>query len=147
MTGDRSQPFENPDAEARCALLKRVKTIAVVGLSPNPARPSFGVSRSMQGFGYTIIPVHPAAKEILGVRAYSTLSDVPVPIDLVNVFRRPEHLDGVVDECLKLKIKNLWIQEDIVNEPAALRAVAGGITVVMDRCTAIEVRRTGAARR
>jgi len=131
---DGTPRFQNPGAEARCALLKRVKTIAVVGLSPNPARPSYGVSRSMQGYGYTIIPVHPAAKEILGARAYPTLSDVPVPIDLVNVFRRPEHVDAVVDECLRLGLKNLWIQEDIVNEPAALRALAGGMTVVMDRC-------------
>ena len=132
--GNGQKPFENPDAEARCALLKRVKTIAVVGLSPNPARPSYGVSKSMQGFGYTIIPVHPAAKEILGARAYPTLSDIPVPIDLVNVFRRPEHIDGVVNECLRLGLKNIWIQEDIINEPAALRARSGGMTVVMDRC-------------
>ena len=132
--GNGTPKFENPGAEARCALLKRVKTIAVVGLSPNPARPSYGVSRAMQGFGYTIIPVHPAAKEILGTRAYPTLSDIPVAVDLVNVFRRPEHIDEVVDECLKLGLKNIWIQEDIVNEPAALRARAGGMTVVMNCC-------------
>jgi uncharacterized protein len=131
---DGTPGFENPDAEARCALLKRVKTIAVVGLSPNPARPSYGVSRAMQGFGYTVIPVHPAAREILGAKAYPRLSDIPVPVDLVNVFRRPEHIDEVVDECLSLGLKNLWIQEDIVNEPAALRARAGGMTVVMNRC-------------
>ena len=126
--------FENPDAEARCALLKRVRTIAVVGLSPNPARPSYGVSKAMQGFGYTVVPVHPAAREILGTKAYPRLSDIPVPIDLVNVFRRPEHIDEVVDECLRLGLKNIWIQEDIVNEPAALRARAEGMTVVMNRC-------------
>ena len=131
--GDEAR-FENPDAEARCALLKRVKTIAVVGLSPNPDRPSYGVSRAMQGYGYTIIPVHPAVKEILGVRAYPHLSEVPAPIDLVNVFRRAEHIDEVVDECLRLGLKNVWIQEDIVNEPAALRARVGGMTVVMNRC-------------
>ena len=131
---DGTPRFENPDAEARCALLKRVKTIAVVGLSPNPARPSYGVSRAMQGFGYAVVPVHPAAREILGAKAYPRLSDIPVPIDLVNVFRRPEHIDEVVDECLRLGLKNLWIQEDIVNEPAALRAQAGGMTVVMNRC-------------
>lgn len=88
----------------------------------------------MQGFGYTIIPVHPAAREILGARAYSRLSEVPVPIDLVDVFRRPEHIDGVVDECLSLKLKTLWIQDDIINIPAAERARAGGMTVVMNRC-------------
>ena len=132
MTSDGG--FENPSAEERCALLKRVKNIAVVGLSPNPARPSYGVSRAMQGFGYTVIPVHPAAKEVLGAKAYPTLSDIPVAIDLVNVFRRPEHIDGVVDECLRLGLKNLWIQEDIVNEPAARRARERGMTVVMNRC-------------
>ena len=132
--GDRPGRFENPGIEERRALLKRVKTIAVVGLSPNPSRPSYGVSRAMQGFGYTIIPVHPAAREILGARAYPRLSDIPLPIDLVDVFRRPEHLDGIVDECLALGLKSLWIQEGILNEPAALRAVKGGMMVVMDRC-------------
>ncbi len=133
MNADRST-FENPGVEERCALLKRVKTIAVVGLSPNPARPSYGVSKAMQGFGYTIIPVHPAAREILGAKAYPRLADVPAPIDLVNVFRQAEHLDGVVDECLKLGLKNIWIQEGIVNVPAALKALQGGMNVVMDRC-------------
>jgi predicted CoA-binding protein len=132
--GDEARGFENPPAEELCALLKRVRTIAVVGLSPNPERPSYGVSRAMQGFGYTIIPVHPAAREILGAKAYARLSDVPGPIDLVDVFRRPEHIDAVVDQCLELKLKNLWIQDDIVNIPAATRAQAGGMTVVMNRC-------------
>jgi predicted CoA-binding protein len=132
--GDRPGRFENPGIEERCALLKRVKTIAVVGLSPNPSRPSYGVSRALQGFGYTIVPVHPAARQILGARAYPRLSDIPLPIDLVDVFRRPEHLEGIVDECLALGLKSLWIQEGILNEPAALRAVKGGMMVVMDRC-------------
>jgi predicted CoA-binding protein len=133
--------FENPGVAERCALLKRVKTIAVVGLSPNPSRPSYGVSQAMQGFGYTIIPVHPAAREVLGARAYPRLSGIPVPIDLVNVFRRPEFIDGVVSECLELGLKSLWIQEGIVNEPAALRAVAAGMFVVMDRCIYRDYRR------
>jgi uncharacterized protein len=111
-----------------------VKTIAVVGLSPNPARPSHGVARAMQGFGYTIVPVHPAAREILGARVYPALADIPFAVDLVDVFRRAEHIDGIVNDCLGLKLKNLWIQEDIVNEPAALRARSGGMWVVMDRC-------------
>jgi predicted CoA-binding protein len=132
MTGPGK--FENPGAEERCALLRMVKTIAVVGLSPNPARPSHGVARAMQGFGYTIIPVHPAAGEILGARTYPSLADIPVAVDLVDVFRRAEHIDGIVNDCLKLKLTNLWIQEDIVNEPAALRARASGMWVVMDRC-------------
>ena len=133
--------FENPGVAERCALLKRVKTIAVVGLSPNPSRPSYGVSQAMQGFGYTIIPVHPAAREVLGARAYPRLSGIPVPIDLVNVFRRPEFIDGVVSDCLELGIKSLWIQEGIVNEPAALRAVEAGMFVVMDRCIYRDYRR------
>lgn len=134
MTSDGSRRFENPGVEERCALLKRVKTIAVVGLSPNPSRPSYGVARAMQGYGYTIVPVHPAAAEVLGSKAYATLTQVPRPVDLVNVFRRPEHLDGVVEECLALGLKSIWIQEGIINESAALRALHGGMIVVMDRC-------------
>lgn len=126
--------FQNPSAQERCELLKRVRHIAVVGLSPNPARPSHGVARAMQGFGYNIIPVHPAVSEVLGVKAYPRLADVPPPIDLVNVFRRAEHLDEIVDECLRLKLKALWIQEGIINEGAVERARAAGMTVVMDRC-------------
>jgi predicted CoA-binding protein len=126
--------FTNPGEEERRALLKRVKNIAIVGLSPNPDRPSHGVARSMQGFGYNVIPIHPAAREILGAKAYPRLADVPVPIDLVDVFRRAEFIDEVVDACIVLGVKAIWIQEGIVNEPAAERARAAGMTVVMDRC-------------
>jgi len=143
VTSDGGKPgrFENPGVEERCALLKRVRTIAVVGLSPNPSRPSYGVSQAMQSFGYTIVPVHPLAREVLGARAYPRLGDVPVTIDLVNVFRRAVFIDGVVDDCLALGLKSLWIQEGIVNEPAAMRAVKGGIMVVMDRCIYSDYRR------
>ena len=126
--------FTNPDQAERCALLKRVKTIAVVGLSPNPERPSYGVSAGMQKFGFNIIPVHPAARDTLGAKAYARLADVPVPIDLVNVFRSAEFVDAVVDECLALKLPAIWIQDGIVNAPAAERAQAAGMFVVMDRC-------------
>jgi len=139
--GGKAARFENPGVEERCALLKRVRTIAVVGLSPNPTRPSYGVSQAMQGFGYTIVPVHPSAREVLGARAYPRLGDIPVAIDLVNVFRRAEFIDGVVDECLALGLKNLWIQEGIINEPAAMRAVTGGMMVVMDSCIYRDYRR------
>ena len=115
-------------------MLKEVKTIAVVGLSPNVSRPSYGVSAAMQGFGFRVIPVHPAAKEILGEKVYPNLASVPEPIDLVNVFRSAEFIDEIVDECLRLGLKRLWIQEGIVNELAAARALAGGMTVIMDRC-------------
>lgn len=126
--------FVNPPPEVVRDLLKRVKTIAVVGLSPKPDRPSHQVARAMQGFGYRIIPVRPGVAEILGEKAYARLSDVPEPIDLVDVFRAAEHLDAIVDECIRLKIPALWIQEGIVNEAAARRAAEAGITVVMDRC-------------
>ena len=126
--------FANPDAQARCALLKNIRTIAVVGLSPNPARPSHGVSQAMQRYGFRVIPVHPAAREILGEKVYPRLADIAEPVDLVNVFRSAEFIDGVVDECLTLGLRAIWIQEGIVNEPAARRAQAGGMTVVMDRC-------------
>jgi hypothetical protein len=88
----------------------------------------------MQGYGFNIVPVHPAVKEILGMKAYPRLADIPVPVDLVNVFRRAEFIDGIVDDCLALKLKSIWIQEDIVNEPAALRARQAGMFVVMNRC-------------
>jgi len=126
--------FVNPDPQACCAMLKAVKIIAVVGLSPNAARPSHGVSAAMQGFGFRVIPVHPAARETLGEKAYPSLSAVPEPIDLVNVFRSAEFIGEVVEECLKLRLKRIWIQEGIVNEPAAQRAFEGGMTVIMDRC-------------
>ena len=126
--------FVNPDVQACCAMLTGVKNIAVVGLSPNASRPSYGVSAAMQGFGFRVIPVHPAAAEILGEKVYASLAAVPEPIDLVNVFRSTEFIDEVVDECLKLGLKKIWIQEGIVNEAAAQRALAGGMTVVMDRC-------------
>jgi hypothetical protein len=134
VSGDRNSGFENPPVEEIRALLKRVRSIAVVGLSPTPQRPSYAVSRAMQGFGYTIVPVHPAASEILGAKAYPRLSDIPEPVDLVDVFRRAEHVDAIVDECLELGLKNIWIQDDIINIPAAIRARLRGMTVIMDRC-------------
>ena len=133
--------FENPGQAERCALLKRVKNIAVVGLSPNPARPSHAIAAGMQKFGFNIIPVRPALKEVLGHKAYGRLSDVDVPIDLVNVFRAARFVDDVVDECIALKVRALWIQQGIVNEPAALRGRAAGMTVIMDRCIYRDYRR------
>ena len=126
--------FENPDDAARCALIRASKRIAVVGLSPNPSRPSHGVARALQGFGFTVVPVRPGVHEVLGEKAYARLSDVPGPIDLVDVFRNPVFVDPIVDECLQLGLKAIWLQDGVVNEPAAKRAQAGGMTVVMDRC-------------
>ena len=126
--------FQNPAPDEIKALLSRVKTIAVVGLSPKPNRPSFIVARALQGFGYRTIPVRPAVKEVLGEQAYPSLTEVPEQIDLVDVFRAAEHLDELVDECIRLKLPALWIQEGIVNLAAAERARAAGLFVVMDRC-------------
>lgn len=127
-------PFQNPSVEQIKALLTRVHSIAVVGLSPKPNRPSYRVARALQGFGFRIIPVRPLLAEVLGEPAYASLSAVPEPIDLVDAFRAAEHLDGLVDECIRLKLPALWIQEGIVNTPAAERARAAGLFVVMDRC-------------
>lgn len=126
--------YENPAPDEVRALLKKVRRIAVVGLSPQPARPSYIVARAMQGFGYHIIPVRPAVSEVLGEKAYPTLAEVPGSIDLVDVFRAAEHVDAIVDECLRLNIPAIWIQEGIRNEAAANRAREAGMTVVMDRC-------------
>ena len=126
--------FVNPSEQERCALLKGVKNIAVVGLSANQNRPSYRVARAMQGFGFNIIPVRPKVTEVLGQQAFGQLSGVPVPIDLVNVFRAAEYLDAIVDECIALKLPALWIQQGIVNERAAQRARDAGMVVVMDRC-------------
>ena len=126
--------FLNPEPEELCALLKQVKTIAVVGLSPQPVRPSYRVASKMQSLGFRIIPVRPLVDSVLGEKAYATLDEVPDRIDLVNVFRSAEHMDAIVDDCIRLGLKRLWIQEGIVNQPAAQRAQDAGITVVMDRC-------------
>ncbi len=130
--------FQNPEPREIKALLARVHTIAVVGLSPKPNRPSYYVAQAMQSFGYRIIPVRalPGSEgvQILGETAYAKLAEVPEPIDLVDAFRAAEHINDLVDECIHLKLPALWIQQGIVNLPAAERARAAGIFTVMDRC-------------
>ncbi|MEY3202577.1 MAG: hypothetical protein RIR70_2127 [Pseudomonadota bacterium] len=126
--------FENPDSEAIAGILKTVKTIAVVGLSPNPARPSHGVAAYLQRAGYRIVPVTPAVPAVLGEQAYARLSDIPFAVDIVEVFRAPDYVDDIVTECIALGVPRLWLQDGVINEPAALRAKAAGITVVMNRC-------------
>jgi uncharacterized protein len=119
-------------------LLFRAKTIAVVGLSDSPMRPSHGVSAYMQAAGYRIIPVNPRIGESLGEKSYSSLLEVPgeiaKKIDLVDVFRRPEYVDEIVEQAIQLKIPAVWLQEDVINERAAEKARKAGIFVVMDRC-------------
>jgi len=115
-------------------LLARSKTIAVVGLSGNPLRPSHGVSAYMQSHGYRILPVNPNIEECLGERAYPSLLDVPGAIDIVNVFRRSEFLPEIVDQAIQRRVAAIWMQEDVVHEKAAEKARQAGIFVVMDRC-------------
>jgi predicted CoA-binding protein len=126
--------FENPSDDERRALLARVKTIAVVGLSPKPGRPSYVVARAMQGFGYRIVPVRPALREALGEPAYASLADIPFAVDLVNIFRAPEHVPELVEAAIAIQAPALWLQLDVVHEAAALRAREAGLAVVMDRC-------------
>ena len=113
--------FTNPTPDQLRSLLREVKTIAVVGLSPNVARPSYRVSRAMQGFGYRIVPVRPAVSEVLGEKAYARLSDIPFEVDLVDVFRNPDDVGPIVDECIALGVRRLWLQDGVVNEEAAER--------------------------
>jgi len=133
--------FRNPsDAEIR-ALLARARTIAVVGASARPERPSHRIAQRLLAWGYRMIPVRPAVSEVLGQKAYARLADVPEPIDLVDVFRNPEDAGPVVDECIALGLPAVWLQEGVINEPAALRAQAAGLLVVMDRCISTEYRK------
>ena len=124
-------------------LLTSAKTIAVVGLSSDAMRPSFGVSQYMQRKGYQIVPVNPNEKSVLGERSYSALGEVPDKIDIVDVFRRSEFVPEIVDEVIRLEIPALWLQEGVVHEAAAKKARAAGIKVVMDRCILKEHRARG----
>ena len=121
-------------------ILQRARTIAVVGLSDNPLRPSHGVAAYLQGQGYRIIPVNPRIEASLGEKAYPSLLDVPEKIDIVDIFRRPEFVETVVDQAIQLKIPTVWMQEEIVHEKAAQKARQAGVFVVMDRCILLEHR-------
>lgn len=129
------------EAESITDLLRRAKTIAVVGLTDSPFRPSYGVSSYMQSQGYRIIPVNPNITESLGEKAYASLLEVPEKIDIVNIFRRPEAVPEVVDQAIELKVPAIWMQEDVINEEAAEKARQAAIFVVMDRCILKEHRR------
>jgi uncharacterized protein len=122
------------DPAAIDKILTESKTIAVVGLSADPARPSYGVSRYMQQHGYRIIPVNPNESEVLGEQAYASLSAVPERLDLVDVFRRSAEAGAVVDEAIRLGAKAVWLQEGVIDNEAAQRALAAGLLVVMDLC-------------
>ncbi len=110
------------------------KTIAVVGLSPKPERPSYRVAAYLQSQGYKIIPVNPGHHEILGEKSYSTLRDIPHPIDIVDVFRRSEFVEPITDNAIEIGAKAIWLQDGIINEIAAKKAEEAGLLVVMDDC-------------
>ena len=130
----------NPSMDEIAALLRSARTIAVVGLSPDPTRPSHGVARALQRFGYRIIPVTPAAESILGEPAVPALERLPEVlgagerVDIVDVFRRPAHIAAIVEECIRLTLPALWLQDGVIDAAAAERARAAGIFTVMDRC-------------
>ena len=129
------------EAERITRLLQTAKTIAVVGLTDSPLRPSYGVSSYMQSQGYRVIPVNPNVSESLGERAYSTLLEVPDKIDILNIFRRPEAVPEVVDQAIELRVPAIWMQEGVIHEAAAEKARQAGIFVVMDKCILKEHRR------
>lgn len=136
--------FKNPPAAEIKALLARAKTIAVVGLSPDPDRPSYSVALYMQGQGYRIVPVRPGGGTVLGEPYRARLADIPFPVDIVDLFRAPAHVAAHVEELLALPGKPaLWMQEGVIDAAAAAKAQAAGHFVVMDRCLLKEHRRRG----
>jgi uncharacterized protein len=130
-----------PSGDPIFEILTKYKTIAVVGLSSNPARPSYGVTEYMQSAGYQIVPVNPNETDVLGEPSYACLEDVPQKIEIVDVFRRPEEVPPVVDAAIRAGAKVIWMQLGIANEPAAEKARAAGLTVIMDACILVEHKR------
>jgi predicted CoA-binding protein len=127
----------NPSDEVMKELLTSATTIAMVGASSNPDRPSNGIMRKLQHVGYHVIPVNPNETTVLGQRAYASLIQVPERIDIVDVFRRAEFTPAIADEAVKVGARALWLQSGVVNDVAAARAEAGGLTVVMDACIGV----------
>jgi uncharacterized protein len=131
----------NPDDDTLRALLKRAKTIAVVGLSANPSKDSYHVAEYLKNKGYRIIPVNPSVTEILGEKAWPDLASIPEPVDVVDVFRRPEHVPPIAEQAVAIGASALWLQLGVRNDEAADRAADAGLTVVQDRCMLVEHRR------
>jgi predicted CoA-binding protein len=129
-----SEQYQNPPDEQIKEILQKYKKVAVVGLSSEPSRPSHGVARYLQRRGFKIIPVNPTETDILGEKAYPDLSSIPEQVEIVDIFRRPEHVPPIVDEAIKIGAKVVWMQEGVINHPAAIKASQNGIIVVMDRC-------------
>ena len=131
------------DIETIRKILKEARTIAVVGLSTNPARPSHGVAQYLMRQGYRVIPVNPAYAEVLGEKCYASLRDIPEPVDVVDCFRKPTELMPIVDDAIAIGAKTLWMQLGVINEAAAAKSRAAGMQVVMDHCIKIEHMRLG----
>lgn len=145
---DGATVFTSTGADVILDILKEYRTIAVVGLSANPMRPSFGVSEYMQEAGYRILPVNPNEREVLGEKSYERLEDVPEKIDIVDIFRRTEEVAAVVESAIGVGAKVVWMQMGIENEEAAEKARSAGLVVVEDACLSIEHRkRAGELRR
>jgi uncharacterized protein len=125
--------------ESISEILSSAKTIAVVGLSSNPYRSSFGVSESLQSSGYRVIPVNPNETKVLGEKAYARLEDVPEKIDIVDIFRRSEYVSDIVDSAMRIGARAIWMQEGVEDAASAERARRAGIFVVMDRCIAKDI--------
>ncbi len=132
--GSEEEPGSQMSDDAIRDLLERSKVIAVVGLSSKPHRPSYGVARYMQKAGYRIIPVNPNEREVLGEKCYARLEDVPLKVDIVDVFRKSELVPPVVESAIVLGARAVWLQEGVIHQEAEARARAAGLMVVMDRC-------------
>lgn len=130
-----------PGGDPILDILKKYKTIAVVGLSSNPLRPSHSVSQYLQASGYDIIPVNPNESQVLNEKSYARIEEVPEKIEVVDIFRRPEHIPSVVEDAIRAGVKVIWMQLGIENQAAAEKARAAGLTVVMDACMLIEYRK------
>ncbi|WP_053334679.1 CoA-binding protein [Thermoanaerobaculum aquaticum] len=136
-------PLANASDEEIKAILEEAKTVAVVGLSDNPERESYQVAAYLKAQGYRIIPVNPNVREVLGERAYPTLSDIPkdIKVDVVDIFRRPEFIPEIVDQAIARGAKAVWMQKGLAHNAAADKARTAGLAVVMDRCMMVEHRR------
>jgi predicted CoA-binding protein len=129
-------PHTNPSDAVLTRLLQEATTIAMVGASSNPDKTSHGIMQKLQSVGYRVIPVNPRETEVLGEKAYASLADIPVHVDIVDVFRRPEDTPAIADEAVRIGARALWLQSGIVSEEAARKAEAGGLLAVMDACIA-----------
>ena len=131
-------PHQNPSDEKLRALLTEAKTIAMVGASSSPDKPSHGIMKKMLAVGYRVIPVNPRETEVLGQKAFASLRDIPEKVDIVDVFRRPEDTPPIADEAVAIGAKAIWLQSGISNDETARRAEAGGLLAVMDLCIGVE---------